>query len=239
MKCSGLDVPRRSGGPPGPRLRAWGRQARDFLLDVVYPREALCLCCGAVVRSGCLCDDCRAALRRQVHTPSWFFRDLDGVLAFSLCPHQGVARSLILSLKHQAVACAADELASLVFPLPDGLSFAPDTVVTWVTMPARRRRERCVDHGRLLAEAVAARLGLRCRRLLIRRDDHSRTQATLGGRARQRNLKNAYAPATGLDFPVLLVDDVLTTGTTALRCIDALRRGGAESIAVLTLTHAL
>ena len=96
-----------------------------------------------------------------------------------------------------------------------------------------------MDHGRLLAEAVAARLGLRCRRLLIRRDDHSRTQATLGGRARQRNLKNAYAPATGLDFPGLLVDDVLTTGTTALRCIDALRRGGAESIAVLTLTHAL
>ena len=38
---------------------------------------------------------------------------------------------------------------------------------------------------------------------------------------------------------VLLVDDVLTTGTTAARCIEALREGGAREITVLTMTKAL
>lgn len=238
MKCIRPASRRLSLASLAPRLRSAAGEIRAFLLDVVYPEEALCLSCGAAVRAGCLCDVCRAGLRREVSDP-WTCRDLDGVPAFSLCPHQGVPRSLVLALKHHAAACAVRELASLLDPLPAGISFSPDTVVTWVTMPGRRRRERGVDHGRLLAEAFARQLGLRCRRLLLRRDDRSKTQASLGRHARQRNLTQAYAPATGIDFPVLLVDDVLTTGTTALRCIDALRRGGASRITVLTVTHAV
>ncbi len=222
-----------------PRLRPVFSRFGHFLQDVIYPEEALCLACGAVVRSGCLCGDCRASLRQDNFFSSWAHRDLDGVPAFSLRPHSGVARTLVLRLKHQAAACAAEELAALLLPLPDFLSFSPDTVVTWVTMPARRHRERCIDHGRVLAEAFARRLNLPCRQLLVRREDGARTQASLHMKDRRKNLRQAYAPAGTIDCPVLLVDDVLTTGTTALRCIEALRKAGAVEITVLTATHAL
>ena len=221
-----------------PRLQSALSRAREFVLDVLYPEQALCLACGAVVRSGCLCDVCRDSLRRDDFFRSWEHRDLNGVSAFSLRPHHGIPRSLVLALKHQAAACAAEELAELILPLPGFFTLPPSTVVTWVPMPARRRRERCIDHGRVLAEAIARRLNLPVRPLLRRQNDLARPQASLNRAAREQNLRKAYSPAGKIDSPVLLIDDVLTTGTTALRCIDALRKGGAQSITVLTITYA-
>ena len=222
------------------RLRSAGKALRGFLLDVLYPESALCLVCGcAAVPSGCLCGRCRAALLEADPAFSWRFRDVSGVPAWSLRPHRGVPRSLVLALKHQAAACAAEELAALLDPLPGFFLPSPDTVVTWVSMPSRRRRERCIDHGRVLAEAMARRLNRPCRPLLIRRNDSSRTQASLNRRGREKNLRRAFAPLVPIDFPVLLVDDVLTTGTTALRCIEALQSAGARDITVLTATFAV
>ena len=103
-------------------------------------------------------------------------------------------------------------------------------------MPEGRRRERCIDHGRLLAETFAKKLGLDCRQLLDRRDRHEKSQATLGASQRVANLTGAFAPKEKISFPVLIVDDVRTTGTTLCRCAEALRAGGAEELYALTMT---
>jgi predicted amidophosphoribosyltransferase len=169
---------------------------------------------------------------------AWAYRDLNGTPAWSMRGHTGLPRRLVIRLKHGANACIARELAEIAVPAPADLRLSPDTVVTWVPMPAARRRERCIDHGRVLAECAARQLGLCCRGLLIRRGN-GRTQEGLSMARRQANLRSAFAPAEEIGFPVLLVDDVLTTGTTAERCIAALREGGAREITVLTMTKAL
>jgi predicted amidophosphoribosyltransferase len=161
-----------------------------------------------------------------------------GVTAWGLRPHAGIHRTLVHRLKYGAEARAAEALASLVLPLPDALSFPPDIVVTWVTMPESRRRNRAVDHGRLLAEAVARRLSLPCRQLLVRRDVRTKSQVTLSVSGRRANLKGAFEPLEAISFPVLLVDDVRTTGTTLARCADALRSGGAQQVTAITITRA-
>ncbi|MCR5296756.1 MAG: hypothetical protein K6E17_05050 [Clostridiales bacterium] len=212
---------------------------RRFFLDVVWPEGAVCRSCGKISDGGVLCPACTARLRDDGALFSWQAEEVEpGLTAYSLRPHQGVARDLVLRLKHQAEACAARTLADLILPLPPDVVFPPDTVVTWVTMPESRRRDRCVDHGRLLAEETARRLGLPCRKLLLRRETRERNQASLNREMRQRNLQNAFSPAETITFPVLLVDDVLTTGTTARRCAEALRSAGAEHVAVLTFTRA-
>ena len=170
----------------------------------------------------------------------WEKEDLGGGLtAWWMTPHTGIARTLVLRLKHRAEACIAKELTALLQPLPRDFSFPEGTVVTWVAMPENRRRDRMIDHGRLLAEAVSEELSLPCRPLLVRRKTHDRNQARLGREARQKNLRSAFLPAVQMDFPVLLVDDVLTTGTTARRCAEALLSGGASSVTVLTMTRAM
>lgn len=221
------------------RRPAWLQKAQEILWDIVYPEGAVCQGCGKTSDGRCLCPDCREELRHSGMLHAWERRDLDGVEAWSVREHSGLVRKLIHGLKYRAEACIAEELAEIILPLPEGLSLSPHTIVTWVPMPEHRRRERCVDHGRLLAEATARKLRLLCRPLLIRNDDHAHTQEGLNRERRTANLSQAFSPLQPVCFPVLLVDDVLTTGTTALRCIAALREAGAQEITVLAYTHAL
>ena len=147
--------------------------------------------------------------------------------------HAPAVRGAHSPLKLQSVPVQHDVRLIMKKSFPEG------TVVTWVAMPENRRRDRMIDHGRLLAEAVSEELSLPCRPLLVRRKTHDRNQARLGREARQKNLRAAFLPAAEMDFPVLLVDDVLTTGTTARRCAEALRAGGAPSVTVLAMTRAM
>ena len=131
-------------------------RVREFLLDTVFPERAVCRACGRVSEGGVLCPECKDRLRSDGFSIAWDREELEpGLDAYVLRPHTGVARQLVLRLKHSAEKCVADELADLILPVPDHISFPPDTVVTWVPMPEGRRRERCIDHGRVLAEAAA------------------------------------------------------------------------------------
>ena len=205
--------------------------------EMVWPEGALCCACGRITDGDGLCPACRESLRYDGAFLAWDETEPEpGLTAWSLRPHDGIARELVLRLKFGAEARAARILSELILPLPENVSFPPDTVVTWVTMPESRRRERAVDHGRLLAEAFAEKLGLPCRQLLLRRDRHEKNQVGLGAEQRAANLAGAFRPAEKISFPVLIVDDVRTTGTTLCRCAEALRAGGAEKISALTVT---
>ncbi len=215
-------------------------RVKGFLLETVFPEHAVCRSCGKISEGGVLCAECKSSLIADGTAFAWDREDLEPDLsAYSLRPYAGVARQLVLRLKHSAEKCVADELADLILPVPGFVSFDPATVVTWVPMPESRQRERCIDHGRVLAGAAAARLGLECRPLLTRLETKEKTQASLGRTEREANLTRAFRPAGKITFPVLLIDDVLTTGTTARRCAEALRAGGAENITVLAFTRAM
>ena len=213
---------------------------RSRIQEFIWPENAICRCCGRISDDGVLCSECRANLLNNGTLFRWNSEEIGpGLTAYTLTPHTGVARQLVLRLKHHAEACAAQSLAELMLPLPVGFSLPDRTVITWVTMPERRRRDRFIDNGRLLAEAVAKQLDLPCRQLLLRQETGEKNQASLNREAREKSLKKAFLPAEKIDFPVLLVDDVLTTGTTVRRCAEALWAGGAESVTVLTFTRAM
>lgn len=208
------------------------------LMDVVFPENALCLCCGTVTQGAPVCESCFRELTGGGTPFVWRYTEPDGVPVWSLRAHRGAARALVHRLKYGADACAARVLTECLPPVPAGFVLAPGTVVTWVPMPGIRRLERCIDHGRALAETFAGFFRLPVRQLLARGGGRAHTQEGLDRDKRVRNLDNAYTALGRVDTPVLLVDDVFTTGTTAKRCVTALREAGAENVTVLTATKA-
>lgn len=123
-------------------------------------------------------------------------------------------------------------------PLPPWAAEAD--LVTAAPSALPRRLLRGFDLGAEAGSLIAGRLGLPFRPLLVKAWSAGRQAARTEGERRRLPrralaLRRGAAPA-GV---VLLVDDVWTTGTTLLRCAQALGEGGADEVRVLALFRSL
>jgi predicted amidophosphoribosyltransferase len=131
----------------------------------------------------------------------------------------------------------ASGLATLVVELVIPTS-RPAEVITWVPAAEERLRETGLDHGRVLAELVADRLGVPAAPTLVR-VRKTEPQMRLPRDARRRNLKGVFMAPAPLPSEVMLIDDVYTTGATASEAGRALKAGGARSVTVLCAARAM
>ncbi len=153
---------------------------------------------------------------------------LDAVVA--LMWFEGVAAKLVTAIKYGNRRDALEPLAAALSRL---VAWDPDCV-TWVPTTAARRRSRGFDHAQLIARAVALRLGVPSRPLLVRQDAGAQT-----GRSRAERLRGARFDARAPSpAGVLVVDDVCTTGASLEAAASALRGAGAREVggAVLAAT---
>lgn len=204
----------------------------QVLTDIFWPRGTACLCCDELIDGGIICPDCQEALDavRMKHEEQGDVR--------SAYHYDGLAKRLVIMLKMECAADAADVLAEAMAEEICGMNLPENTVLTWVTMPKRRFRERGIDHGRKLCEAVSRRCGLQVCRLL-ERQGRFRTQRGLKQEERLHNLNGTVVCTKQVDVPVLLIDDVTTTGATVSVCAEALMAAGAPYVAALTATRAM
>jgi ComF family protein len=102
----------------------------------------------------------------------------------------------------------------------------------------RRQWQRGFNQSEMLARFLSSRCGIPVATAL-RRVRYTAVQAGLSNTARRRNVTAAFACRRRLDGKrVLLIDDVMTTGSTAAACGVALRRAGASRISLLTVARA-
>jgi len=110
-----------------------------------------------------------------------------------------------------------------------------DCVVPVPLHPARKR-ERGFNQAELLGRELQKASGLEMRELL-QRTRYTTTQTQFDREERMENLKGAFRLRRGCDVQglrMLLVDDVLTTGSTLSECASVLKRAGAFSVHAAT-----
>jgi ComF family protein len=107
-----------------------------------------------------------------------------------------------------------------------------------------REREREFNQAEHLARALATALRLPLMAGEVRRVEATRTQTKLTRGERDDNMRRAFALAAGgaamlRGKRVILVDDVLTTGSTTSACARVMREAGARDVCVWTLARGL
>jgi ComF family protein len=108
-----------------------------------------------------------------------------------------------------------------------------------VPLHSKRLREREFNQAALLAGQLSRAAGTPMREVLVR-SRYTGTQTTLDRVERRQNLRNAFSLRKNVDVTdqnLLLIDDVLTTGSTLDACAAVLLEQGAESVRALTLAR--
>lgn len=171
---------------------------------------------------------CPVCARRLASAPSTRVRGVGQVPA--LFAYEGAGATVVQALKfrdgRRLVTPLADALADQVVPVDD-------LTCTWLPTTRRRRRARGFDQSELLARAVARRLGVPVSRTLRRAPGASQT-----GRTRaERDQNVTFRVVCPIDRPLLVIDDVCTTGATIRAANAALRGAGGRDLQFLTVAR--
>ncbi len=202
-----------------------------------------CAGCGCADRA--LCPRCLAGLGVRPHTvwlrPPARAGEVGDALAVDVSLHyEGVTAQLVGALKEHG---RTDALPALVAPMRAALDRAdarcerdgPREPPLYATMPSARRA--VTRRGYRPVDALTRRAGRPvARRALLRLVRETRDQAGLGVDERRANLRGAMrASGAVAGRDVILVDDVITTGSTILEARRAVVEAGGRVIAAACL----
>ena len=211
-----------------------------FVLDLLFPPK--CVFCGKVLDTGetGLCRRCQRELPWLTGSEA----ELTGEF-FSLCAaplrYQDKVRDSIRRYKFMGRRGYYKVYGRLVAQcVHDHLAGRYD-LITWVPLSPKRKKDRGYDQSFLLASAAALELGEVAVETL-RKERNTDPQSGITEDAQRRaNVLGAYTPvdkALVEGKRVLVIDDVVTTGSTLSECARVLRTMGAADVVCAALARA-
>jgi ComF family protein len=198
------------------------------LLSLIAP--PLCVACGssASVHQP-LCRECLLCLR-------WLSGEQSpaapGVPVWAAVSYEGAARALVRALKFRGAVGLVDAMAAqMAANAPPGLLEGRSLVP--VPLHPSRRRRRGFNQAAQIATALSRRCGLLVADCLERTGGGGRTSQV--GRGREERLEALdglirVRPGKPVPLRALLVDDVVTTGSTLAACGAALATAGVREV---------
>ena len=213
---------------------------REKVLDLIFPPK--CPFCKAILEDprAPLCPGCQASLPWLEGSRAERKIDFaDG--CFSPLAYQGAVPEAVRRYKFLRVRALGKPFAQLMAQcLRDHLPQGAD-LICWAPLSKKRLRARGFDQARLMAEEVG-RLRAIPALPALRKVRHTSPQSELEEEsARRANARGAYGLLPGADLEgkrVVLVDDVVTSGSTLSECAAQLRMAGAAQVFCLTLAQA-
>jgi ComF family protein len=242
------------------KMRSMLGRIADHVVSIVYPQA--CHVCGGPVEhheGGVACADCWSATRVFDGTETLCGKcgahSGNGSPATSFCPQcvdDRYDRAIAVGVYEKALAATIVHLKKTPYicrrarrsleDLADSLA-GSDQIVIPVPLSKRRMLERGHNQADVIGRIVAGHVGGRIYPSALERAGHTPMhRAGMDKKAREATVKNTFnvqTPRLIAGKNILLVDDVLTSGSTASDCAKALKKNGAVSVTVVTLARAV
>jgi ComF family protein len=224
------------------------KKIKDFILDLLFPinclgcgfegkwlceecldkitrqKSQICLGCGGKNSSGRVCQKCRE---------NW---SLDGTLLVFNYDNK-ILQKAIKSLKYQFAFDIARELSELLYEFFLHQPISQDSpMIIPVPLHKKRWRERGFNQAELLAQEFSPKYQVVNNILL--RSRYTSAQAKLKETERHENIKDAFMVKDASmvkNKKIVMIDDVITTGSTLNECARILKAAGAREVWGLAL----
>ncbi len=218
----------------------------EKLIRLIYP--AKCMVCDTILNEDTalyLCEPCKKNLPRyqREFRKSIAMPYIDGV--FAAFYYKDGVDTAIHNMKFKNHPKLAQTMGSLVCeellnhePLPDFDFIIP------IPMHPKKKRQRGYNQAELVAKEVAQILGKEARTDILLKTQNTKPQILLKREERLRNLERAFKVnvnnimGKNHNKHILLVDDVLTTGTTINTCARILKDNGFSFVYALVIAMA-
>jgi ComF family protein len=201
-----------------------------WLLTLLFPPK--CILCERLLRNEetDLCRSCRT------ETPEYpfgkrklqFLDSFAAVWYYEEYPRLSLLRYKFGGRRHYAQGYGRLLAMKIQKEYPDGFD-----CLTWIPVSRIRKFTRGFDQVELLAQAVGRELGITPVPML-KKIRHNRRQSSIAGQAQRRaNVLGAYRIENALEIQdkrILMLDDILTTGSTASECARMLLTAGAKEV---------
>lgn len=230
---------------------------KDFFLDLIFPK----ICLGCAREGFYLCENCldKIPLTDKLACPScdkitFYGRTCEDCrrktyltgLIYAASYKNPIINQAIRLLKYKYVKELSEVLAKIMLKFIKNSGFLvnnfTDELISFLIVPLPLHRKKFLSRGfnqsELLAQKLAEEFDLELRTDLLIKTKNTRSQTDLKEEKRRINVQDAFGVKNKKEIKdkiILLIDDVITTGSTLNEAAKTLKRAGAKEIWGLTI----
>lgn len=207
------------------------------LKSIFFPER--CPYCRDVVRPcEIYCKECRDKIPRHTYK-----RNILGVYeVLSVAPYDDIFKDAIIRLKFKKREQYAYQLAQLMaIKLKEEFEVLSFDSITYVPLHPEDFKKRGFNQCELLAKYMSEALNIPYE-ALIKKTRKNEAQHDLPASKRRKNVEGVFRPVDKKSIKgkrVLLIDDIVTTGSTLSECVKILENNGALEIYAMTFAVSL
>lgn len=215
---------------------------KQILLNIVpyfqsFIYKNKCVCCCQLAYNG-ICNDCLEEIGFNKYEPTKYIHSIP---VYCAGEYSNNLRKMILALKFQQKRELSRTIVRLLYTYwqETNLSKA-NFIVVPIPIHKNKKKERGFDQTDIIARKFALLAGYNYDNSILTRTKETLPQHSLTYEKRQKNLKNAFKINTTppINAPLLLMDDICTTGSTIKEAITTLYNNNYFDITVLTVSYA-
>lgn len=223
----------------------------DCVLSLLYPN--LCVCCDDSLMAGeeLICTTCLHKIPKTnlhlvpdnaVEKRFWGRADVEAATAYFYYTKGSPFQKLLHKLKYhgnQEIGIVLGRLAGV--QLSESPRFRDIDLIVPVPLHKNKLKKRGFNQSLCIAQGLAEKLGVEIDSQTLIRIIENPTQTKKSTYERWENTAGIFDLVDGSRFQgkhILLVDDVLTTGSTLIACIEAIKAKSDAKVSVFTLAMA-